>query len=80
MTSDDDSCISQCETQLFHILNAMVPQGTLRTLNLTSLVCSPECLAPDSYLFTGGGQFVRVHGQAFQIFRYGLKVSDFPQH
>lgn len=23
---------------------------------------------------------MRVHGQAFQIFRYGLKVSYFPQH
>lgn len=57
-----------------------MPQGTLEALNLTSLVCSPECSTPHSYLFTRGGQFVRVHGQAFQIFRYGLKVSYFPQH
>lgn len=45
-----------------------------------SWVCCPEHLPHNAYLFTWGGQFVRVHGQAFQIFRYGLQVSDFPQH
>lgn len=43
-------------------------------------VSCPEHLPHDAYLFTWGRQFVRVHGQAFQILRYGLQVSDFPQH
>lgn len=61
------------------ISDEILPHGTLRTLNLhlLGLFWAP---IPSTYLFTWGGQFVRVHGQAFQIFRYGLQVSDFPQH